>query len=306
MSWGRRRQGRWDGPIPVVPSDLLPSLVTSRHQANWSSIHAWPCSAAPSSWQSTYPCPCPSITLLLVLACAALSGKPVGPGKRGKSSPSRCRVLGSMGRRPCQGAGSPGDFPLFLSWLAKPFLSWPVCSLSSVPTSPFTDYLWACLPVPPQKAACLFPRSTPGVVVISQVPQCPSRPSDVTEGDRCQSWLPDLRSLCWCGYLPSCGSLASILAASSLEEGHQRGRCYHFQESDRGQHLYSSPTDTLSWPQPHASKALGHVQFCVFLVCLLEFCYLSLQVRCFGTTVSPVPCLTAWDTVDAQSVFLNY
>lgn len=109
-----------------------------------------------------YPCPCPYITLLLVPASAALSGQLVGPGKRGKSCPPRCRVLGSMGRRPGQGAGSPGDFPLFISRLAKPFLSWPVCSLSSVPTSPFTDYLWACLPVPLQKAVCLFPRSTPG------------------------------------------------------------------------------------------------------------------------------------------------
>lgn len=163
------------------PQRSLPSAALTCHLPPPARLLIYPCLVVLSS--SKLPAArihqSPALTSL---SCPSWHMQPslgslLGLGSLEKSLPSRCWVVGSLGRSPSRGADSTGaDFPLFSPWLSTPFLSWPMCSLCSVPTSPFTDYLWACLPVPLRKAVCLFPRSAPGVVVVSQIRQCPSRP----------------------------------------------------------------------------------------------------------------------------------
>ena len=156
MIWGFRRQRKLDGPGPRGPSDLLPPAR----------LLIYPCQALPGTCSPLW------VACWAWEACKKVFLPGAGLQDPWGKVPPRIAV------------GTEQDFPSFSPWLSKPFLSWSLLSLRSVPTSPFTDCLWVCLRVPLQKAACLFLRQPPGAVVISQISEHPSCPPDLTEWGR--------------------------------------------------------------------------------------------------------------------------
>ena len=155
--------------------------------------------------------------------------------------------MGWLWRSPSPGVqAAPEQIPFARPQKSKSSPSWPVFSLCYVPTSAFTDYLWACLPVPLAESSMPLPMVPPTPGWLSSPKSLSVRcPLNGTKGDSCQDWLLGLRSLCWCSH-SSPVPVSLLLPHWRNDPG---GQTLPFPgERHRGQHPDSSPTDMPPWP----------------------------------------------------------